>query len=115
MRKLLSLFNYLKTDYRCIFLEVDILVGTEVFCERYAGKVAAPGAVVDRCDVEDEGEHQEDEEGDAESEDHQHCSSGLRICGSAEGDVWHESIGQKKSSDETKEVGKVVDPWHCTQ
>ena len=60
----------LKADDRWVFLEVDILVGAEVFCERNAGEVAAAGAVVDGGEVEDEDEHQEDEEGDAEAEDH---------------------------------------------
>ena len=70
----------LKADDRRVFLEVDILVGTEVFCERYTGEVPAPTTVIDRGEVEDEYEHQEDEEGDAETEDHQHCSSGFRGC-----------------------------------
>ena len=69
-KKLDSRSILLKADNGCVFLEVYILVGTEVFCERYAGEVPAPGAVIDGGEVEDEGEHQKDEEGDAEAEDH---------------------------------------------
>lgn len=78
VRKFESHSILLKADDRCVFLEIDILVSAEVFCERYAGEVTAPVAVVDRGEVEDEDEHQEDEEGDAEAEDHEYCSSGLR-------------------------------------
>lgn len=70
----------LKADDRCVLLEIDILVSAEVFCERYAGEVSAPVAFVDRGEVEDEDEHQEDEEGNAEAEDHKNCSSCLRAC-----------------------------------
>ena len=60
----------LKADNRGVFLEVDILVSAEVCCERYAGEVSAPIAVIDRGQVEDKDEHQEDKEGDAEAENH---------------------------------------------
>ena len=70
----------LEADDRGVFLEVNILVGAEVFCERYAGEVTAPIAVIDWGQVEDKNEHQEDEEGDAEAENHEHLSSGFRGC-----------------------------------
>ena len=36
-----------------VLLEVDILISTEILGERYAREVLAPGAVVDRSQVED--------------------------------------------------------------
>ena len=60
----------LKADDRGVFLEVYVLVSAEVCCERYASEVSAPIAVVDWRQVEDKDEHQEDEEGDAEAENH---------------------------------------------
>ena len=70
MRKLESRSILLKADDGCVLLEIDVLVSAEVFCEWDAGEVTAPVTVVDRGEVEDEDEHQKDEEGDAEAEDH---------------------------------------------
>lgn len=59
----------LEINYWFILFEVDVLVGAEVFGERNACEVLAPGAVVDGGVVEDHDKDTENEEHTGKAED----------------------------------------------
>ena len=76
-----------------IFLEVDILIRAEIFGERNACEVFAPGAVVDGGVVEDHDEDTNNDENAGKAQDYQYGTSGSGVNSSVKGDIWHKCIG----------------------
>ena len=112
---MIKINNLLKVQYRSIFLEVDILISTEVFGEWNTREILAPATLFYGDIVEHQDEDEEKDGDDAKTETDDDGSPGPGVYGPIICNVWHQSVGEEEAGDESQHVGVVVHPGQQTQ
>ena len=105
----------LEVDDWFVFSKIDILIRTEVFGKRNAREVLAPGAVVDGSVIEDHEKDSKYEDDTGEAEEDEYGTSGSGVNCSIKSYVRHECIGEQEPSEESSNVGIIINPGKKTK
>lgn len=98
----------LSSYHRFFPLEIDILTGAEIPCEWEAVEDVTDFTIIDRDYIKQD--HQGSKEEHGRKETYPNKNNFLLAVIRAKRNIWHKSIGYKKTKNKSKKMGIIVNP-----